>query len=262
MRIQFTSGDGRARLIIGRKNSPVSIPPVNFTTYTANTNFGQGQDLGNGNFVLSNTTDNGENIHNLEPNSTYHFLIVEYNGFNQPLYLSPATAFSATTQSGLPVKLSSWEATPSNGKVKLQWTTSSEINFSHFIIERSADGIQYSEVARVNASNNNQTPDSYRDKQYSHLDNNPLNGKSFYRLKMVDIDEKFEYSPVRVVIVSSKQTISLAATIVQTSIQLISSTSGRGEWQIIDRLGQVVSKGNISSNRTEIGVWNLTRGNY
>ncbi len=257
MRIQFTSGDGRARLIIGRKNSPVSVAPVNFTTYTANGNFGQGQDLGNGNFVLSNTTENGAIIHSLEANSTYHFIIVEYNGFNQPLYLSPATAMSATTLSGLPVKLSSWEAIPSNNKVKLQWTSSSEINTSHFIVERSADGVQYTSLATVNAAGNSQST-----QQYSTVDNNPLPGKSFYRLKMVDIDEKFEYSPVRVVVISSNPVIKLAVNPVQSRLELITSTTGRGEWQIINRAGQIVSKGNITSNRTEINVSSITAGSY
>ena len=220
------------------------------------------QDLGNGNFVLSNTTENGAIIHSLEANSTYHFIIVEYNGFNQPLYLSPATAMSATTLSGLPVKLSSWEAIPSNNKVKLQWTSSSEINTSHFIVERSADGVQYTALATINAAGNSQSPDSYRDQQYSAVDNNPLPGKSFYRLKMVDIDEKFEYSAVRVVVISSKPVIKLVANPVQSRLELITSTTGRGEWQIINRAGQIVSRGNINSNRTEINVSSIAAGSY
>jgi hypothetical protein len=69
----WAAGNGRARLVIGRKGQPVSFVPQDFTAYNGNTNFGSGQDLGNGNFVLSNTTDAFAGIHNLQPKSTLSF---------------------------------------------------------------------------------------------------------------------------------------------------------------------------------------------
>ncbi|MBL7739462.1 MAG: T9SS type A sorting domain-containing protein [Chitinophagaceae bacterium] len=258
LRLQFSAGNGRARTIIGRKDAPVSVTPADFTLYTADANFGNGHDLGNGNFVMGNTTGELINIHNLQPNSTYHFAVFEYNGFNQPLYLSPAAAFSATTSFALPVKLVKWEATPANGKVKLQWTTASEVNAGHFVIERSADGVHYTSVATVQAAGN-----STADIQYSKEDPNPLAGKSYYRLKMVDLDGKTEYSPVRTVILSTTAVIRLAANPVQEKLELIASAmNGRSEWQIINAAGQTISKGVVSNGRTEINVAGLKPGNY
>ncbi|HEY6505959.1 MAG TPA: T9SS type A sorting domain-containing protein, partial [Chitinophagaceae bacterium] len=258
--LQFTEGNGRARTIIGRKDVPVNVTPADLTAYNADAIFGNGQDLGNGNFVLSNTTGSFINIHNLQPNSTYHFAILEYNGFNQPLYLSPAATFSATTSFALPVKLVKWEAIPANGKIKLQWTTSSEINVGHFVIERSANAVHYSPVATVQATGN-----SNAEVNYSKEDANPLPGKSYYRLKIVDVDGKTEYSPVRTVIMSATPVIKLAANPVQDKVELIASAisgESKKEWQIINISGQVLAKGIVANGRTEINVSGLRPGHY
>jgi hypothetical protein len=258
--IQLTAGNGRARMIVGRKNAAVNITPTDLTAYTGNGDFGVGQNLGNGNFVLSNTTDPFAGIHNLEANTNYHFAIFEFNGFNQPLYLSPAATFSATTLVALPVKLIKWEATPSNEKVKLQWITSSEINASHFIIERSSNGINFSPIATVQAAGNSQA-----NINYSKEDNAPVQGKSYYRLKMTDIDGRSEYSPVRTVLVSAKQIVKLAGNPVQNNLELITSASVAGnknEWAVITITGQAIKKGIVSSGRTVINVSVLPAGNY
>jgi hypothetical protein len=258
IRIPLTPGNGRARMIIGRKNAAVNVSPVHFTTYTYNSNFGAGQDLGNGNFVLSITTEAFVTVHQLEPGTAYHFAIFELNGFNQPLYLLPAAVTSASTLATLPVKLTNWEAIPGKDKVKLQWTTSSEINASHFIIERSADGIHFSAISTVQAIGNSQS-----DINYSKEDNDPLPGKSYYRLKMVDIDTKSEYSTIRIVFLSATAMAKIAGNPVQNKLEIVSSaTSSNSEWQIINLTGQTLKKGILNAGRTEVNVSSLAAGNY
>lgn len=260
IRLQLTPGNGRARLIIGRKNAPVNVTPAEFTAYTANSDFGSGQDLGNGNFALGSTTESLITFHNLEASSTYHFAVFEYNGFNQPLYLSPAATFSATTLAALPVKLTKWEAIPLSTKIKLQWTTSAELNAGHFDIERSADGINFIPVATVQAAGNSQS-----DIHYSKDDTDPLPGRSWYRLKMVDIDGQTEYSPVRVVLFSENPLARIAANPVQNTVELIASSltgGNKDEWQIIGAMGQVIKKGVLTPGRTAINVTALPAGNY
>jgi hypothetical protein len=204
LRLNFTPGNGRARLAIARSGSPVNVTPADFTLYTYHANFGSGQDLGNGNFAVGYTTGETMGIQNLQANTTYHFAIYELNGFNQPLYLTPATTISATTTATLPVKLVSWEATVANNKVNLQWKTGSEINASHFVVERSADGRDFSPVATTQAAGN-----STVGKAYSIVDHQPLYGKSYYRLKMVDKDAVWEYSAIRTVSTAGSATIKI-----------------------------------------------------
>lgn len=253
--LSWTAGNGRARLVIGRKNLPVSFIPQDLTVYTANSDFGVGTDLGNGHFVLSNSTDASVTVRNLQVSTNYHFAVYEFNGFNQPLYIGSPAVFNVTTAGSLPVKLLRWEAVANDRRVKLQWTSSTEINTSHFIIERSADGMRFNELSKINASGN-----SSHNVDYNFEDKNPLSGRSYYRLKMVDQDGKFEYSTVRTVNISSQSTVLLVRNPVQQTLELVSSQPA--QWQIINISGQSVKSGKIYSGRNEISVNELGAGTY
>ena len=54
----------------------------------------------------------------------------------------------------LPVKMYSFTANLNNNKVDLKWITASEINVSHFIVEKSTDGINFSDAGMVFANGN------------------------------------------------------------------------------------------------------------
>lgn len=116
--------------------------------------------------------------------------------------LTTSKGFIGTTQFGsaqntvhvsapLPVTLISFKAAWLNEKAKLEWTTATEINSSHFKIEKSPDHKEFHTIGVVAASNNSSLHTSY-----SFIDSLSLPGINQYRLKMVDIDGKFEYSPV------------------------------------------------------------------
>lgn len=102
----------------------------------------------------------------------------------------------------LPIKLKSFNANlKGNNKVDLKWTTSSEINVSHFVVERSTDGITYSDAGLVFAYGN-----STVDNDYS-LTDNLANIKSdivYYRLRSVDMDGKSQYSEVKIIKLDTK----------------------------------------------------------
>ena len=80
LNISFTPGNGRARLIIAHKSSDVNAYPVNGIIYNANSVFGNGTDLGNGNFIVYNGTGNEVIISGLDPGTNYYFAVIEYNG--------------------------------------------------------------------------------------------------------------------------------------------------------------------------------------
>ena len=93
----------------------------------------------------------------------------------------------------LPVDILSFTAqAQQNQRVVLDWTSSKEINFLGFDIERSKDGLSWQKIGFVAAeSNGGETND------YSYTDNDPLTGVSYYRLRLVDIDGNSKYSTVR-----------------------------------------------------------------
>ncbi len=99
---------------------------------------------------------------------------------------------SIKLQTPLPVQYASFSATAFQEKIKLDWQTTSEQNAARFIVERSADGISFTSIGSVPAKN-----EAYN--TYSFLDNDPLSGKNYYRLKQVDNNRHFKISFVVIV---------------------------------------------------------------
>ncbi len=104
---------------------------------------------------------------------------------------SPFTLASVTAQNPLPVELISFTGEFNNSQVDLTWQTVSEINNDYFDIQRSQDGINFETIGKIKgAGNSNITID------YNYTDFNPYSGISYYRLKQVDFDGRYEYSNI------------------------------------------------------------------
>ncbi|MBE2280191.1 MAG: T9SS type A sorting domain-containing protein [Ignavibacteriaceae bacterium] len=91
----------------------------------------------------------------------------------------------------VPVELTSFTASVVDESVVLNWTTASETNNQGFSIEKSSDNSEFSQVHFV--SGNGTTLET---SLYTYTDNQVLPGKSYYRLKQIDFDGTFAYSPV------------------------------------------------------------------
>ncbi|MEM6337528.1 MAG: T9SS type A sorting domain-containing protein [Bacteroidota bacterium] len=97
----------------------------------------------------------------------------------------------------LPVELASFDAVADGASVRLQWQTLSETTNAGFSVEHSAldatgETISaWSEVGFVDGAGTTSEPVSYR---YTVEDLDP--GRHAFRLKQVDYDGAFEYSPV------------------------------------------------------------------
>jgi hypothetical protein len=89
----------------------------------------------------------------------------------------------------LPIQLLSFTGYHDGKDNILNWTTSSEINSDYFDVERSVDGINFTNIGRVTAAGSSNTP-----LDYTFADIAPVNGTNYYRLKMVDLGGPFEYS--------------------------------------------------------------------
>ncbi len=77
--ISWTSGDGEKSLVIVRAGAAVSVTPVDETTYTANNTYGDGQDLGSGNFVVYADVSNTFSLQGLTGGTTYHVAVFPYS---------------------------------------------------------------------------------------------------------------------------------------------------------------------------------------
>jgi hypothetical protein len=99
---------------------------------------------------------------------------------------SPFTITNST--SSLPIELISFEANcNTNNRVSIDWSTASENQSSHFLIERSENGTHWMALGTVAAAGN-----SNEVLRYQMLDENPKNVINYYRLTQFDIDGKSE----------------------------------------------------------------------
>jgi hypothetical protein len=111
------------------------------------------------------------------------------NSFNAPISFSRVTATGS--EAALPVTLVAFKARKEGPIAQLNWQTSAETNSDHFGIQRSSNGKNWAELGKVNAwyeSNNLRS--------YFFDDVTPAPGMNYYRLKMVDRNGQFAYSPI------------------------------------------------------------------
>jgi hypothetical protein len=77
-----------------------------------------------------------------------------------------------------------------NNKILLKWTTSSEVNSKHFLIEKSTDGQNFTNLGSINAAGQSNTTKNY---QYVDSTANP-DIKNYYRLSMINNSLTKSYS--------------------------------------------------------------------
>lgn len=104
------------------------------------------------------------------------------------------SAYRIISPTLLPVDLIKFEVSNSEKGNLLNWTTATETNNSHFEIERSPNGFYWSKIDEVDGFGN-----SSDIIDYEFLDVDFDCSTCYYRLRQVDIDEKFEYSPIEVI---------------------------------------------------------------
>ena len=99
---------------------------------------------------------------------------------------------SLTTNIPLAVVFSLFDVVLNHSNVKLTWITSAENNNSYFTVQRSLDGTDWDDVEKVPGSNNTNS-----DTTYTAYDNDPLQGVSYYRLKITDNNGNSTYSEIK-----------------------------------------------------------------
>ena len=112
-------------------------------------------------------------------------------GFSSGVIFNDPLCYSAATPSSLPIELLRFTAEAKDSYLQLDWVTLTEINNDYFTVERSSDGINFSSIFEINGAGN-----SSHINNYSTIDDSPLEGWSYYRLKQTDYDGKTSYSNI------------------------------------------------------------------
>lgn len=153
----------------------------------------------------------------------------------------------------LPVELLKFDAKKISQKTHLSWSTASETNNAHFRIERGADGRVFTEIGRVAGAGTVRET-----REYAFIDERPLPGANFYRLRQVDFDGRFSFSPVRRVVVGQAAGAFLlypspASDFLQ--IQLAESADTDSAWEIFDAAGRQVMRGVLPAESAALPVF-------
>lgn len=91
----------------------------------------------------------------------------------------------------VPVQLIYFRGKAEADRVRLSWATATEINSDYFNIERSTDLREFDTIGKIGSA-----VDSRRRLEYGFLDEAPLPGINYYRLKQVDKDGTSEFSKI------------------------------------------------------------------
>ena len=96
----------------------------------------------------------------------------------------------------LPIELIAFFGVPDDDKVNLNWRVATETNVDHYLIERSIDAVNWSEVTKMPA--NSETFGT--NQNYSTQDHYPQKGINYYRL--TNYDKNGEHGESRVITVN------------------------------------------------------------
>ncbi len=158
----------------------------------------------------------------------------------------------------LPVNWLTFTAKKVGTTANLHWKTANESNNSHFMIERSRDGVQFISIGKV-------TGTGMQLNEYHFDDVMPFDGINFYRLKQVDNNGNFEYSSIVSLLFESKTGNLILFPNPATSILGIkfSGTEKKVAIHLFDATGKMVrSKVMDNTAQLQINVSELSPGIY
>jgi hypothetical protein len=157
----------------------------------------------------------------------------------------------------LPVKLRSFSATRNNAQVACNWETTSEQKSDYFVVERSADGRNYTAISKVASAGSSTVK-----RAYNYTDSNPSRSNVYYRLRMVDVDGSENFSPVTTVTADAKLEEGPTASVVPNPgndfFELLTSGSPIVEANIYNTLGGHVQRLIPTSTQTQRLGFSLT----
>ena len=146
----------------------------------------------------------------------------------------------------LPLKLTDLTAINNNGKTLVSWSTATELNTSHFIIQHSTDGTSFKEIGNIKAVGKGAN-------SYQFEDDKATTGINYYRLESFDIDGTVTFSKVISVKGSTNSyQLKLAPNPAKNQVLLNFSTPISGNLSIYSSIGLKVLSTKIEA----------TNGNY
>lgn len=174
---------------------------------------------------------------------------------------SIADAVPSGINNPLPLELLYFDTRLESQKIHLQWVTAQELNTYRFDVEKSNNAIEFGKIGEVAAQGNSNASATYHFYDYA-----PSEGVNYYRLRMIDIDQNYDYSKVVSVYYDKDMTFAIYPNPTRGAIHIyapaLSNTPVHA--QIIDLTGKVLESRNLQyqNNSYDIDLLQLPAGTY
>jgi Secretion system C-terminal sorting domain len=214
-----------------------------------------------------NVLASAPSVGNYQIDIRFRYSIIK-SGFlcDQDYFSNIYTANFSVTGSALPVEISTIKAyKQSNRGISIVWKTENEKDSKSFHIERSSDGLIFSNIGNLMGAIN-----SAVEKIYNFTDNTPLQGINYYRLKSIDIHGKETISNILSVIFSEKMNNKLQIypnpAFSALQITIFSDEESIKSVQVLDFEGRIILAKNTvlakGLNNLSLDINTLSSGTY
>ena len=142
-------------------------------------------------------------------------------------------------------------------EVEVQWTTTTEKELSHFVIERSYDGEEWIEIGTTEATGNSDIQQNYKT-----FDPQPIVGMNYYRVNQHHADGTFGYSETINVVFREEFTIFPNPAENELTVEIPGTIYEGSELVITDIMGRVIYRERVEANSSSIDLSEFDSGNY
>ena len=218
--------------------------------------------------VVSNTSLSGPHVISITPpitavvGNTRMRVMLDYdNSIPDPCRSATygeAEDYTLNVGAPLAIRLSEISATNVGHKNRVDWKTTAELDDDYFELERGEDGRQFSKLNTVKANGSGS--------EYSFWDETPLDGTSYYRLKLFDRSGSFVYSDVVNATLKRGRGPALEAypNPVETVLKItVNGTIGNNATiSLIDVAGRTIKTIQVKAAETIVNMDDLAQGVY
>lgn len=256
---------GTADFGLYRLNAPLPTTPVASitvrqiiapTTPTPNGNSFGGIAFNNTGQIFISTNPPDNRLFRLNNNQTFTLLAtLSVGGVGNDL-TSCNFPFSV-----LPVKWESFTAeVNANNEVLIKWEVSQQANNKGYYIEQSYNGTQWETLGFISTD-----PNENGGAKYSFLHKRPVNGRHYYRIRQIDLDENFTYSEVKVVDIKNNIQVEISPNPASDQLRIRMESSSLQEnthLHLFDFSGKLIQKKILNPGLNTIDIRTLLPGSY
>lgn len=159
----------------------------------------------------------------------------------------------------LPIRLIKFTAFRQGDDALVQWTSAAEYNFNGYVVEKMNFNGTWEGLGFVSAQSlERPNADKYH---YSFVDHTPHTGINYYRLKMVDRDGSFAYSPIREVYFDKTGKVSVFPNPTSGYVN-VAGTDKASIIRLMDYKGNILNTYRGGNSTSQIDISQYSSGTY